>query len=123
MTMKRRIVAFCAVLAVAWTALWPLVSAAHALAFAESMPLCHQAGMQVEADQAPDDATGPTQSSKQHCPLCIMAFFAMTSPPVIVAPATSAPADLANDLRAAARPADLATRRPESRAPPASSRV
>jgi hypothetical protein len=119
MTVNRRIAALCALLAVTWTALWPLVSTAHAFAFGDSMPLCHQAGMQVGADEAaPADASGPAQPSRQHCPLCIMAFFAMTSPPVLVTGATPAPADIANDLRAAVLPADLTVRLPESRAPP-----
>ncbi|HET9577224.1 MAG TPA: DUF2946 family protein [Usitatibacter sp.] len=119
--MNRRIVALCALLAVAWTALWPLIASAHALAFAESMPLCHQAGMQVGADEASNDETpAAPQSPKQHCPLCIMAFFAMPAATAIVAADRIAPVDLSSDFRSAASPADLTARLPESRAPPAS---
>ena len=122
MTMNRRIVAFCALLAVAWTALWPLVSTAHALAFAESMPLCHRAGQQVGADEAVGhEMPAVPEPSKQHCPLCIMAFFAMPSSSTVVAADRIAPVDLANDFRSASRPADLSARLPDSRAPPIAS--
>ncbi|HET9652621.1 MAG TPA: DUF2946 family protein [Usitatibacter sp.] len=122
--MNRRIVALCVLLALAWTALWPLVSAAHALAFADSVPLCHQAGMQVGADEAAGDETpAAPDSAKQHCPLCIMAFFAMPAAPAVVAADHIAPVDLSSDFRSSDRPADLTARLPDSRAPPASSLV
>lgn len=124
MTMNRRIVALCALLAVAWTALWPLVASAHALASAEAMPLCHQAGMQVGADEAPAGGMPAVpESPRQHCPLCIMAFFAMPSAPALVAADRVAPVDLAADFRSATQPADLSARLPESRAPPIASLV
>jgi hypothetical protein len=44
---RRRILAAFAALAVAWTALWPLVSAARAVSMGMPVPLCHQAGSQV----------------------------------------------------------------------------
>ena len=116
----RRLAAFAAMLAVAWVALWPLVSAAHALAFSEPVPLCHQAGLQVGTDEAPEDGMPiPPHSPKQHCPLCILAFFGMASPVPTVALAHATPQDLGRDFRSAARPADLSSRLPESRAPPA----
>lgn len=124
MTMNRRIVALCALLAVTWTALWPLVASAHALASAEAMPLCHQAGMQVGADEAPAGGMPAVpESPRQHCPLCIMAFFAMPSAPALVAADRVAPVDLAADFRSATQPADLSARLPESRAPPIASLV
>jgi hypothetical protein len=122
--MNRRIVALCALLAVAWTALWPLVAAAHALAFEDAMPLCHQAGLQVSADEmAADDSPGVPAAPKQHCPLCIMAFLAMPAAAAIVPADRIAPVDLARGFRDVDHPASLSTRLPESRAPPASSQV
>jgi hypothetical protein len=117
----RRLVATFATLAVAWTALWPLVSSVHAVAFADAMPLCHQAGMQVAPDEAPsNDTTGAPRPAKQHCPLCIMAFLAMPSLLVIATAARIAPIDLAINFRSVVHPVDLSTRLPDSRAPPVS---
>jgi hypothetical protein len=118
----RRLAAFAAMLAVAWTALWPLLSAAHAVAFAEPMPLCHQAGLQVAADEeaSPEQPNTPPGSAKQHCPLCIMAFFGMPGAPAVVASTHVVAQDHSFDTRADANPADLSARLPESRAPPAS---
>ena len=115
----RRFAAIVALLSVAWTALWPLVSSAHALAFADAMPLCHQAGMLVGADEPAMDPASPSpQPGKQHCPLCIMAFLAMASAPSIVPAERIAPIDLAREFRDRITPADLSARLPESRAPP-----
>ena len=119
----RRLAAALATLAVAWTALWPLIGAAHMLAFADAVPLCHQAGMQVAADEPADEpgaAPAAPQPAKQHCPLCIMAFLAMPSSPDVVAADRIAPVDLAREFRDVVHPANLSTRLPESRAPPAS---
>jgi hypothetical protein len=71
---RRRIIALVALLAVGWTALWPLVSAAHASG-SGPMPLCHQAGGMVAMDEAPSVPAGPDRMPRQHCPLCIMAFY------------------------------------------------
>jgi hypothetical protein len=115
----RRIVALFALLAVAWVALWPLIASAHALASADSMPLCHQAGMQVGMGEGVLDATdGAPQPQKQHCPLCIMAFLAMGSAPIVVAADRISPTDLACEFRDEVQPSDLSARLPESRAPP-----
>jgi Protein of unknown function (DUF2946) len=80
MTRARRWVALLALLAVGWTALWPLVSAAHAEAMSEPMPLCHQAGGMVSMDVAPQGPSVPGVP-KQHCPLCVMAFYCSFSEP------------------------------------------
>jgi len=115
----RRATALATLLCVLWTALWPVVASAHALAQGDAMPLCHQAGMQVGADEPSSD--GPTQApqpGKQHCPLCIMAFLAMPSAPSVAAPDRIAPIDLSRDFRNVVQPADLSARLPESRAPP-----
>jgi hypothetical protein len=115
----RRLAAIATLLSVAWTALWPLVASAHALAASDAVPLCHQAGMQVGADEPSTD--GPSQAPlprKQHCPLCIMVFLAMASAPAIVPAERIAPVDLAREFRDRITPADLSARLPESRAPP-----
>ena len=86
MISHRRLVALATTAAIAWTALWPLVSSAPFLAVGDAVPLCHQAGMQVSPDQAPMDESqpgAPQQKGKQHCPLCIMVFLAAISPPVV----------------------------------------
>ena len=81
MTARRRMIAFLTTLAVAWTALWPLVSSAHALWTEEPVMLCHQAGMQVTPGEMPMRPTAPGEPV-QHCPLCIMAFYGgFTVPP------------------------------------------
>lgn len=79
----RRIVSLLAIFAVAWTALWPLVSSAHAAFSSEPVMLCHQAGMDVSPDEAPTQSSTPG-SGKTHCPLCIMAFYVafVATPPV-----------------------------------------
>lgn len=118
---RPRIVALATVIAVAWTALWPLVSSAWLVASNEAMPLCHQAGMQVTPDMAPPEVPetpGHPAGAKQHCPLCIMAFLAAFEPPV-VAPAPqhldrdSAPGPYWATLRGS-----VEIQLPESRAPP-----
>jgi hypothetical protein len=87
------------------------------------MPLCHQAGMQVGADEPVLDEQGRApQPGKQHCPLCILAFLAMASASGVVAAERIAPVDLAPDFHSSLRPADLSARLPESRAPPSSRR-
>ena len=119
MNMNRRILALCTLLAVAWTALWPLVSSAHALATAGDMPLCHMAGMQVAADEPAMDMQSPSpQPGKQHCPLCIMGFLAMASYTPVIPAERIAPIDLSSAYREGLRPADLSVRLAESRAPP-----
>ena len=50
MKLRRRIACLAALFAVTWASLWPLVSTAHAWMADVTMPLCHQAGMQVAPD-------------------------------------------------------------------------
>ena len=120
MRLPRRLVAAIATFAVAWTALWPLLSSARLIAAGEAMPLCHQAGMQVDPSVSPEGGGtgGPLKESKQYCPLCIMAFFASTSVPDL----TPAPPQLAGfaarDVHCAAMPSGVETHLPQSRAPP-----
>ena len=75
MRMLRRPIALLAILMVAWTALWPLVSSLHAAGSSEPVPLCHMAGMEVAPGMAPDEPGTPGETGKTHCPLCIMAFY------------------------------------------------
>jgi hypothetical protein len=81
----RRSIALLAAFAVAWTALWPLVSSAHALLASEPVELCHQAGMQVAPGEMPMKPGSP-QDGKQHCPLCVMAFYGAFETPPAPAP-------------------------------------
>ncbi|SRR5258706_1022474 len=76
MESRRRLTSLIAIVVVMWTALWPLVASLEARISGESMPLCHQAGMQVAPGEMPQGPTGPARDGKTHCPLCIMAFFA-----------------------------------------------
>jgi hypothetical protein len=117
---RPRIVAALTALAIAWTALWPLVSSAWMVANDEAMPLCHQAGMQVTPDMAPADADspGPTKRSKQHCPLCVMAFLAAFSPPVVAPAPPHLHRDTAQGPYWATLRAGVEIQLPQSRAPP-----
>ena len=121
MRIRRRIVALIALLGVAWAALWPAISAAHAQAAHESMPLCHMAGMMVDPADAPShDPAAPGDDGRTHCPLCIMAFFVafhrMPEPP----PFTFSTGFVTLPIHCAPLPHGLEVRLPESRGPPAS---
>ena len=118
MKMPRRPVATIAALAVAWTALWPLVTSAQRVAAGEAMPLCHQAGMQVEPGSAPRDPSSAPGEFKLHCPLCVMAFYAGTAPPVIAPTPPHFAGDLACMAHCADIPAGTETPHPPSHAPP-----
>ncbi|MGZ5113874.1 MAG: DUF2946 family protein [Usitatibacter sp.] len=112
MTNLRRLIALLTTLAVAWTALWPLVSSARALASSEPMALCHQAGMQVDPGEA------PAQEGKQHCPLCIMAFYGAFSPSVSIPPLQFSVGSVSLDAYCTPLAADVAVHLPQGRAPP-----
>ena len=119
----RRIAALIALLGVAWATLWPAVSAGHALAAHEAMPLCHMAGMMVDpADQAPKDAHEgaplPDQGGRTHCPLCIMAFYGAFYDAPQPPPFTFSTGFVTFDTHCAARPFGLEVQLPESRGPP-----
>jgi len=120
MRLPRRLVASIATFAVAWTALWPLLSSARLIAAGEAMPLCHQAGMQVDPSVSPEGGGtgGPPKESKQHCPLCIMAFFAGTSVPDLAPAPPQLAGFAARDVHCAAMPSGVETHLPQSRAPP-----
>jgi hypothetical protein len=120
MRLRRRLVALLALLAVAWTSLWPLVAAAHARMASEAMPLCHMAGMAVEMDSPgqPPAAPGHPQP-KFHCPLCIMAFYGAFSAPRIPQPAAFTCRRAERDPYCASQPRDVSRLLPQSRAPPA----
>ena len=118
---RRRLVALFALLAIAWTSLWPLVSAAHAAMANEAMPLCHQAGTMVAMDEAPTPEPGsPAHSPPRfHCPLCVMAFYAGFAPQLHVEPPVFRCRVEFGDAHCAPTPDDFSLALPESRAPPA----
>jgi hypothetical protein len=115
---RRRIVAFIAALCVAWTALWPLVSAARAASLGMVVPLCHQAGSQVPMGEMPEQPGAPAGEAKFHCPLCVMAFYGAFGPAVKVAPFTFSTGSFTLDTYCSPFPAGLEVRLPPSRAPP-----
>ena len=117
MRASRRFLALATLLAVTWTALWPLVSSARLLAAGEEMMLCHQAGTQVSPDQAPRDPNAPAERT-QHCPLCIMSFFVSFSMPVTAPEGAATAATLGDTIHCAEPPAGVHTRIPQGRAPP-----
>lgn len=112
MKSRRRLVCLLTTLAVAWTALWPLVSSARAFLAGEPVMLCHQAGMQVDPSAPPQDG------GKVHCPLCIMAFYGAFAPPLKAPPALFGVATPVADTHSAPLTADVAVQLPQSRAPP-----
>lgn len=111
MTKRRRLIALLTTLAVAWTALWPLVSSARALLGHEPVMLCHQAGMQV-------DPSAPAPQGKPHCPLCIMAFYGAFTPAVAVPPAFFCVECVAAQPYCSPLAANVAVHLPQGRAPP-----
>jgi hypothetical protein len=120
MKTRHRFVALLALVAVMWTTLWPLVSASHALAMSEPMPLCHQAGMMVAPDEAPTHSPqAPRSDGKTHCPLCIMAFYASFATPIAEPQFHFIGRSVAFDVYAAPLRHRVAAYLPESRAPPA----
>lgn len=119
MRLPRRLVAVTAAIAVAWTALWPLITSARQVATGEVMPLCHQAGMQVDPGTGPEDSRGMPKGPKQHCPLCVMAFYAGTSMPVLAPPPPQLAGIAAREPYCASLPCGIETPLPQGRAPPA----
>ena len=121
---RRRIITFAVALSVLWTALWPLVSSAYLAASDQSMPMCHQAGMQVSPDMPPmempaaDRKPAGDSAPKQHCPLCLMAFLAAFSPPVIAPQPPRADAGAASNTYWAPLPSGIEVQLPQGRAPP-----
>lgn len=119
MNRRRRFVAWLAILGVAWAALWPLISAGHAQAAGEAMPLCHMAGMMVDPGEMPDQPAAPGEGhGKTHCPLCIMAFYGTSYAPPAPPPFTFSTGFVALDTHCAPLPFGVEIALPESRAPP-----
>jgi len=120
----RRAVAIATILVVAWTTLWPLVSAARAAFAHEPVKLCHQAGSMVDLGEAPapmDPLAAREQGGKEggtHCPLCIMAFYGSASPSLVIAPPQYSTHFVILAAYEAPRPAQHAPLLPQSRAPP-----
>jgi hypothetical protein len=114
----QRPAAFAAILATAWAALWPLVSASHAALAEERVELCHQAGSLVAPGEAPAKPGKPAER-ETHCPLCIMAFYGAPVLALQALPLTLS--TLSVVLVASARgayPHDFQLALPPSRAPP-----
>lgn len=118
MIFRRRLIAAFATLCVAWASLWPLVSAARIAAMDMPVPLCHQAGMQVPMDEAPQQPDGPIGEAKFHCPLCVMAFYGAFGPAVKLAPFVFFTASVSLDTYWSPLPAGLEVQLPQGRAPP-----
>ena len=111
MTSRRRLVALLALFAVAFGALWPLVSVARPSSFEVPSFICTQSGFQHPGDPARHD-------DKFHCPLCVVG---MEAPPpgATAASALAAVAACAQPSIASAAPRErLTARSPPSRAPP-----
>jgi hypothetical protein len=112
MRISRRLFAALAVFAVAWGALWPLVSEARPGPRIPSL-ICTQAGFQ----HAPAPAG---VEDNFHCPLCVIAVDAIAPPaPPALAWVVAAEARIAA-ARPAAPPALHLALPPPSRAPPLS---
>lgn len=115
--LKRRAVALAAVLAVAWAALWPLVSSVEGSIAGEPVPLCHEAGSEVAVDEMPAAPT-PGEHGKAHCPLCIVAFYLAFAAP-LPQPAFAFAAMIATgDRHGAVLLSRFESPLPPSRAPP-----
>ncbi len=112
--LSRRAVALAAIFAVAFAALWPLVSAAKPRAAGVPSFICTQAG----GPHAP--APGGDAGDDFHCPLCIASAAFIAPSPLVVSPqplqlefsGIAAPHDAVHDL--------YVPRPPPSRAPPLS---
>jgi hypothetical protein len=111
----RRIAALGLTFIVAWASLWSLVTAAHAKVVDEPVMLCHDAGSTV----APGTPASRPGESKQHCPLCIMAFYGSAPPSPVVSPLAYSTLSVPLSRYEAPRPHDAQAYTPLSRAPPA----
>jgi hypothetical protein len=114
-TSHRRLLALAAIFAIAWGALWPLVSAARPRSPAIPNFICSQSGFR---DGHPLPAAPRDSQDKFHCPLCVVTVEATL--PVLPAgpswiPVSSAPLAA---LAPTAPRACFEVRPPPSRAPP-----
>jgi hypothetical protein len=124
MIRARRSVAIATALVVAWTALWPLVSAARAMLAHQEVRLCHQAGSMVGMGEMPmpmdagRNDTAPGKKDGTHCPLCIMAFYGSAAQPIALPPLQFSTFSARFDVYSAPLPSNLQVSLPPSRAPP-----
>ncbi len=122
MRTRRRVAALLALFGVAWATLWPLVSAAHAEAAGEGMPLCHMAGMMVMPDDMPAIPEAPGAPAHDrgttHCPLCIMAFYVAFQAPIEAPAFAFSTGFVSLDTYCSPLPFGIEVALPESRAPP-----
>jgi DUF2946 family protein len=109
---SRRLFSIVAILAVAWGALWPLVSTAMPKSTI-TVVVCTQSGFQQHVE-----IPGPDHTPKFHCPLCVLAIDAapaeMAAPRVFLDVEAAQPAG--RSIPAFHR--EFAARPPPSRAPP-----
>jgi DUF2946 family protein len=120
MSTRRPLLSAFVALAVAWAALWPLVAGVRAASMESPVPLCHQAGSQVDMNEAPMQPGAPEGEPKFHCPLCVIAFYGAFGSALKVPPLTMATACVTLDTYCSPNPAGLEVRLPQSRAPPVS---
>jgi hypothetical protein len=122
MRSPRQAIALATILVVAWTALWPLVSAAHSQWMGEEVMLCHQAGMMVAPGEAPQKAPqGPgSKPGETHCPLCIMAFYGSAAAPLAVPSFEFSTLSVHLAVYDATPSRDFPVALPQGRAPPTS---
>jgi hypothetical protein len=118
MSTRRPLLSAFVALAVAWTALWPLVSGVRAASLDAPVPLCHQAGSQVAMGEAPDQPTAPEGEPKFHCPLCVIAFYGAFGPTVKVVPSAFFTTTVTRNTYCSPVPAGLEVQLPQGRAPP-----
>ena len=108
-------------LAILWTALAPLTSALHDAWSGEVEPLCHQAGMQVEAGSMPVSEPAQHGPARQiHCPLCIMVVYGAFGAEPVVAPFAYSEPLIVRVAEGRPLARRFAVALPEGRAPPAS---
>lgn len=118
----RRVACIAIAFAILWTAMWPLLGAVREVATGDVQPLCHQAGMQVEAGSAPRPEPGEPPKREQHCPLCIMVFFGAHGAAPSVPPLVFGRVLAVAQLEPAALARRFPTVLPHGRAPPTTSR-
>ena len=121
--MKRapRLSAVLVAFAILWTALAPLTGAVHDAWSGEVEPLCHQAGMAVEAGSMPMSQPADQGPARQvHCPLCIMVVYGAFGAEPVIAPFAYSEPLIVRVAEGLALERRFAIALPQGRAPPAS---
>lgn len=115
---RRAAIALLTAITVLGTTLWPLMGTARKAWTGGMQFICHQAGTQVDAASSPRPMPGQPDERREHCPLCILAFFGARNEALsVVAPAFVAThATSLAFRRGAERHAEIVL--PQGRAPP-----